>query len=463
MNKGKIFPVGLVSIASTIRKRFAQHQVEIVDINFESNLFLTILARKYDLIGISCMTIEYEKATVLAKQIKDHSNIPIILGGVHISTLPVSLRECFDIGVLGEGEETFCRIVDLYEKKHGFFPSDLKDIEGIVYRVEDRVYQNHPAELIEPLDSISELDYSLINQRYFRSQPLISWGECGRQASILTSRGCPYKCIFCSTTQFWHKIRYFSIERIITEIKNLVENYKVDRILIYDDLFTLNKNRLVNFARVFRKESLHKKVKFACLARTDLVDDEICEILKSINVKLVYFGFESGNEKILRYLKGGSVGVEQNKRAIDICIKHDLEVIGSLIFASPTETLEDMKDSIKFIDYSKKAGASRIWSCIMTPFPGTKIWEIAKERGKVKDEMNFNILSQQAVDNPLLLDDTIDKKVFKQLFFHAREHLHYYKWGRLLSMLKNSPFRTIKFILCEPWKYLKKGLIASEE
>ena len=162
-------------------------------------------------------------------------------------------------------------------------------------------------------------------------------------------------------------------------------------------------------------------------------------------------------------LKCDSATIEQNKKAIETCIKHGLRVVGSVIFSSPTETPQDMEDTIKFIDYARKAGADRIWSNVMTPLPGTEIWEIAKEKNKVNTEMNFELLDFQASDNPLLLDESINKKYFKRIYLKGRRHLYYFKWRKLFSMLKNKPFYTILLALFYPWEYIKKALIPWEE
>lgn len=166
---------------------------------------------------------------------------------------------------------------------------------------------------------------------------------------------------------------------------------------------------------------------------------------------------------MLRFLKCESVTVKQNEQAVATCARHGLKVVGSLIFASPGETLAEMRDTIAFIDYTKKAGADRIWSFVMTPFPGTRIWEIAKERGKVSDDMDFDLLSHQAVDNPLLLDATIEKEAFQQVFNEGRKHLHYYKWKKVFSMFRNSPLRTIVLVFSSPWEHLKRGLSPAKE
>jgi anaerobic magnesium-protoporphyrin IX monomethyl ester cyclase len=461
-DNGGIFPVGLMSLAALLKRRFPQHQVEIVDSSFEDP-YERITASKYDLIGLSSMTIEYEGATRLAKRLKEAIATPLIIGGVHVSTLPNSLRACFDVGVVGEGEETCCDVVSLYEAGTKPSPSLLRTIPGLAFRDSGKVCVTPKRGLVGDLDSLPPLDYSLIDPRYFRFRALGAWGEYGREAILLTSRGCPYRCAFCSTSLFWDKVRYFSVPWVIGQIKTLVNDHGVDHIQVFDDLFTVHKKRLQAIAAEFRKEGLQRKVRLACQSRANLVDDELCEILKSMNVTIVSFGFESGNERMLRYLKCDSVTVEQNQKAIRTCVKHGLKVVGSVIMGSPTETLEEMGDTISFIEYTKAAGADRIWSFVTTPFPGTKMWEIARARGKVDEEMDFDTLSlsDRAIENPLLLDEAISPEAFKRVFLEGRRRLHYYKWKKLLALLRDNPVATLKLGMSSPGTHLKRMFLKS--
>lgn len=445
-SNSQIFPVGLLSIAAMLRSRLPQHTVEIVDINVEDP-FEKAITSPYDIIGISSMTIEYELATALARHIRVHTSAPIVLGGVHISTLPGSLRDCFDVGVVGEGEEAFCELVSVCEAKGNLQPANVSQIEGIVYFDQNGVRMTPRRRLVEPLDVVPKLDYSLIHPDYFRFRPLVVWGERGREAIILTSRGCPYKCAFCSTTQFWDRVRFFSIKRVIDEITDLVNRYRVDHIQIFDDLLTINENRLRQFAEEFRKNSLHEKVKLTCQSRTNLVDDELCETLTSLNIGVVSFGFESGNNRVLQYLKGGLVTVEQNKKAIETCVRHGFKVVGSVMLGSPMETLAEMEDTIRFVDQARRLGAYSIWSFVTTPFPATQMWDIAKSRGKVSDNMDFNLLTHEAISSPLLLDDDIDREQFRRVFRRCRRHLLYYRINIIAHLFRGDPFGTLLLVL----------------
>lgn len=367
----------------------------------------------YELIGISAMTIDYNKALALARWIKwcSYKPISVWIGGVHISSMPSSFQDCFDDKWIGEFE---------------------KDI---------------------PFDEIPLPDWSLVNPLYFRRTALHTWGEFGREGAILTSRGCPYKCIFCSTTQFWGTPRYHSPEYVVDMVDSLVKNYGITHIQIWDDLFTVNKARLIEIGMRLRCKGLTKKVKFNCQPRANLIDDDLCRILKDMNVQIALFGFESGNNRVLQFLKG-NVTVEDNKRAIETCIRNKIKVQGSVIFGSPTETLAEMQDTIDFIDYAYKAGVNRLWSFVMTPFPNTLVWDMAKYNGKVSEDMDWDLLSHQNIDNPLCLDDTIKKEDFKKVFLKGRNKLNRFKWRKIRSFAVNNPFETTLYAVSNPLKYL---------
>ncbi len=442
-NDGNVYPIGLLSLAAMLRQRQPQHTVDIIDANFDDP-FQKAIDPSYDIIGISAMTIEYEKASLLAQHIKKHSSTPVILGGVHISTLPQSFRPCFDLGIVGEGEITFCDVIAHFASTGTLDPKHLSHIKGLVFFDGDKITTTHPRELIDTLDKIPKLDYSLLHPGYFRKRGMLIWSATGKQGIVLSSRGCPYKCVFCSTTQFWNKVRYFSIERSIEEISDLVDHYGADHIQIFDDLFTINRHRLRQFAAEFRRRELHNKVSLSCQSRTNLIDDELCEILLSLNVKIVSFGFESGNERMLNYLKCDSTSVAQNKKAIATCAKYGLKVFGSVIFGSPTETLAEMQDTLDFLKQARRLGATSIWGFVMTPFPATQVWNVAKSRGKVCDNMNFDLLTHQSAENPMLLEPAISLAQFSAVMKKANRQMFCYGFNLIFSLFTRHPFATIR-------------------
>ncbi|HPA17002.1 MAG TPA: radical SAM protein [Verrucomicrobiae bacterium] len=437
------YPIGLVILATYIKNRMPGIHVAILDPNFEN---IEDRAAGFDIVGVTAMTSDYTRATRYAETIKKRFDVPTVVGGVHISTLPTSLAKCFDVGVVGEGEETFLELLEIFNQ-HGSLSGDkIASVKGIVYHGQDGLIQTERRKQIS-LDDTLLPDWSLINRAYFDRRPTVAWADSVREMHILTARGCPYDCIFCSTTQMWERnIRFHSAEYVAATIEQLAKSYGVTHIQVYDDLFAVNLNRLKEIARLLDERDLAGRVKIFCSVRANLVNDALCEALAALNVKMVFFGFESGNNRVLRLLKGGNVSVEQNRIAIKTCVKHGLAVHGSVIFGSPGESLEEMHDTLRFIDYAYREGAWRILGFVMTPYPKTKVWEIAKERGRVSEDMDWEILTQIDERNPLLLDDSIPQEEFGRIMagFHRKERK--FQARKVMLFIRNSPLGLLRYI-----------------
>ncbi len=401
-------PLGLAYIASYVKKYSGFNNTVILD---RGDPIEKIKKEKPDLIGFSSITYLFPTVNQLAKQIKEIFDIPVIIGGQHISSLPLHLaNSAFDLGVIGEGEQTTLELIELFEK-HGSFPvNELRKIKGIVFRNERK--QNEITEkrpLIEPLDKIPFPARDLLDMGYYLTPRRGSFRELGIYTAMLTSRGCPYKCSFCSPTLFWEKFRSFSAKYVVEEMKMLVEKYKVEGILIWDDLFIVDRERLKKIASMMKNEKLNKKIQLSIFGRANLIDNEMCKILKKINVTSIDFGLESGSEKILRYLKKGTVTVKDNYRALSLCKKHGMRTIGTLIMGSPDETEEDLKATLKLINY-KNLDEPHIFQ--LMPLPGTEVWEYAKKIGIVSEDPSFDFskLQMKTFNSDLILTKNISKK-----------------------------------------------------
>lgn len=449
-------PIGIVSIGTYLKKHLGEDiDVKIIDRNFE-DIEAVIKSSGFDLIGISAMTVHYGKALRLARSIKTDTRIPVVLGGVHISTLPVSFEDCFDIGVIGEGEESLLEIIKCYLGRKIARKEDLAVIKGLLFLDQDKLVRTEERPLIANLDDLPLPDWSLIDRRYFSQTASTTFGEFGVEGSILTSRGCPYKCLFCSTTKFWQKLRFHSAEYVLEQMRDIIVNYKCTHIQIWDDLFTINRPRLLKISELLKKEHLlNKRIKFNCQPRPNLVNDELCRVLKSMNIELAIFGFETGSEKVLKFLKRGTVTVKDNKKAILCCRKNGIKVQGSVVLGSPGETIEDMRQTLDFVDFAIKNKVQRLWSFVLTPFPCTEIWDIAKERGKVCDKgFDWDSLFHQNIDRPLLLDEGVDLKEFKKIFEEIRKRIIWFRLKKIVSFFLNNPFKTVAFALKNPFNSL---------
>ena len=402
-----------------------------------------------DIIGISSVTEDFTKATECAKSLKELFKVPIIVGGVHISSMPESLPEYFDIAVLGEGEETMGELLKLISE-NGLDKQYLSGIGGIAYHQDGQVRITAARDLIGNMDTIPFPEREEFVRRGF--------------FHILTSRGCPYRCSFCSSSLFWNKIRFFSPSYVVEEIKFLIFKFGARHISIWDDIFIINIGRFKKIVDLIQKENIHKQVSFGCSVRANLINDETCSLMKSMNVTHVGLGLESGSEKMLKYLKKGSVKVEDNKRAVDLLKHYGFTIKGSFIIGSPDETEEDIIDTLDFIRHSRLDGGI---ANLAVPYPGTEFWQYASKRGLVANDMDFDRLRIKTKFSGLgnkdfiLLSDTIAKDVFVNLGAEIEMELARRNAQNLLSR-NNLNLKTIFLALANPKlsaRFIKESLV----
>lgn len=440
--------LGLASVATYLEKKGNFKDVRIIDSQYD-DLLNDTLKFNPDVIGLSAFTVNYGQAIKLAGEFrkKSKSQTKIVIGSYHISTLPISFKDVFDVGVVGEGEQTMLELMQLFDKKKDLAEKDLKKINGLVFFGKNKkLVITKKRENIKSLDDIPTINRRFINPKYYtEGLEMAEWFP--RTISIETARGCPYNCVFCSPSIVWGKTRMKSVEKVIGEITQIRQIYGIDVFSISDDLFICSKDRIRKIIEALEKEDLLGKITFTCYARANLMDDEVCQLLKKMNVKMLNFGFESGSERILKFLKGPSVSVEDNRRSILLCNKYGFFVQGNILLGSPGEKISDMKKSEEFIDFCIKQRTKGYMSVfVLTPFPGTPIWEIAKKRGKVSDDMDWEELRFQNWAKPLLLDDDVDFEEFRQLFTEIKKKLRYFHRQVWKNKLKRNPVGTLKLI-----------------
>lgn len=390
--------LGVLYLASSLKRHFSEKELEI---KVTYSLTPSIINEfKPDIAGLSSVSQNYYVAQRYAQLCKRHG-IAVIIGGVHISSLPHTLTKEMDIGVINEGEETICKLTKVFIEEKCFPKDSLKAIKGIVFYDGDNLIRTEPREQIKDLDTLP------IPARELYYHP---------KRGIFTSRGCPYDCTFCFSKPFWGKPRFFSAEYVIKEIMEIVEKFKVSKIAFYDDLFIANLPRFKKIVQYIREAGLHKKVAFSCDVRPNLVSDEMASLLKSMNVTNVFMGIESGNQRVLKYLKKQACSVEQNYNAIKILKKHNIITDGGFIIGSPDETKEEIMDTLRFIRKSKIDHCSPL---LLTPLPGTPIWELAQKRGLVSDYMDWNILREEfneITDKHIILSETLSREELYDLY-----------------------------------------------
>jgi len=252
---------------------------------------------------------------------------------------------------------------------------------------------------------------------YLEPRRTISKIKLSRGTHMFTSRGCPFNCVFCSSSCFWQRrIRYNSPEYVVGEINHLIEKYKVDGICIFDDLFIADKERLKKIVDLIDENKINEKVSFRCSVRSDLINEEVCKLMKKMNVQTTTIGFESGSPKVLAYLKRNTMTIEDNKRAAELLHKYGFEIEGLFMLASPGETKDDMMMTLDFI---KNNFIDTIQLSITTPYPGTELWNYALEKGLVSNDMDWSRLDlkpNEDLSNQLTMVDTMSKEEFSEIY-----------------------------------------------
>jgi len=373
----KTFPfLGTAYLASYLREYGGYNDITIIQ---AGQTLRTKTLEKFnpDVVGLSSVTQNFMVAQTVAFKIKRVFNVPVFVGGHHITALPQNLTNDMDFAVLGEGEQTCLELIACLH-------SNLKRIPGLAFREDSKLIKTPPRDLIRPLDSIP-----------FPARDLLDLSD---QISMVTSRGCPYNCVFCSSAFFWKTPRFHSPSYVVSEMNHIKTMYNPRQINLSDDLFIADKQRLKKIVQLTRLHKLHREIEFHCTARANLVNAETAKLLKKMGVKVVSIGFESASEKQLKFLKGGTVTVEQNRKAIEVLKQRGLNVSGTFIIGGRDETEGEIQKTYDFIADSKLDGGDTF---ILVPFPGTPLFSEAKTRGLVSDFMDWSRFEIYFEDNPV--------------------------------------------------------------
>jgi len=382
-------PLGLAYLASFLEKD--NHKVRIIDsatLDYKKEDIRNQIEKfNPHLVGVTATTSSIYDAYSVAKLTKSFNyKIKVVAGGPHVTfTATQTLKECpsIDIIVRGEGEETFRELVNSLES-HGGHISFLKKIKGITFRDNGGILETENRPFIKNLDEIPFPAYHLLPMDRYKL-------EGKRFAGIMSSRGCPFSCIFCSSSELFGKIwRARSPENVVEEIKLLKYKYGVKEIEFLDDTFTLNKKRAERICDLLIRENL--TISWACSSRVDTINESLIEKLKRAGCHTIYLGIESGSQRILNIIDK-RITLAQAERAVNLIKKVKLNTLGSFIIGIPGETVKTIKKTISF---AKKLSPSFVQFTICTPYPGTKLFKIAKEKGWLltRNWSKYTILDQ---------------------------------------------------------------------
>jgi len=322
-----------------------------------------------DVLCLTSMTHEVDTAASLAHEYKTiNPDSKTILGGVHFSALPEETLKQYpwiDAGIIGEGELTLPRLLKDLDL-NGDITSSLP---GVVFTDHNGKIRRSENEWIRDLNSLPFPGW-----KYFKN---------AKDYIIITSRGCPYSCIFCMQAS-GRVVRYRSPENIIEEIEKVLKEKKPEKFLFYDETFTLNRQRVFAICDLLIQNGLHKIIKWSSTTRVDAVNRDILLKMKEAGCNHIEFGIESGNEKILQRIKK-NITTQQAERAVSLAKELNFHTEGAFILGHPTET---MKTALETIDFAAKLNPDIIQLGIMVPYPGTEVRAMA-----LKQEGGYRLLS----------------------------------------------------------------------
>ena len=409
-------PLNLLYLAGALEKD--SFSVQIIDDDLEKMGFNKVanIAEKIDpqVIGLTATTSTIKNALKYLKMFKKViPNSLTVIGGPHTTFMPTeTLKACpsLDTVVIGEGEHTIVELAGTYcDTNNG----NLDNVKGIVYQDKDKhIKSNTPRPLIKDLDSIPFPARHLV--------PFKSYGVTKKRSSdMITSRGCVFSCGYCSSSLIMgRKFRSRSPDNVVDEIEELIESYHIEDIAFMDVTFMLNKKRADAIANEIRNRNLD--IGFVASSRVDMVDKNLLKKLKRSGLSTLYYGVESGSQRVLDLMKKG-ITLKQAEEAVKAAKDVGVEVLTSFILGFPGETRDEIDETINF---SIKLDADYSQFSILTPFPGTPIYHELKQK-KLIDTENWDrytvLKSVIKYENIGLSKSIVERKLAKAYFkFYTR-------------------------------------------
>lgn len=376
-------PLGLAMIAAFVR----QYGYSVAIIDAEAEFWTpeeTIKEiEKYNpvLIGLSAFTTKMTAASKILKLIRQRMprKVCTVIGGHHASAIPVRTlnEEAVDFVVKGEG---FHPVVSILEMITANAPKNCK---GLWFKHNRTVVGYGQADVINDLDSLPFAAWDLLPMNKYRAHHWQAWehdiNDLSGFAIINSSCGCPFNCVYCSVNVVYgkHIVRYRSPQRVVEELELLVEQYGVKYVEIIDDTFTLNAGRVEVLCDAIIAHGLGDKLRMWCFARVDRVSERLMDKMRRAGIEWVFMGFESGKDLILQGVNKQQT-VEQIKKAVDIVHSAGIHVGGNYVFGLPGDTQESMQETFGL---AKELNTEYSNFFITMCYPGTKILEVAKEKG----------------------------------------------------------------------------------
>jgi anaerobic magnesium-protoporphyrin IX monomethyl ester cyclase len=375
-------PLGLAYLAAALEKN--GHEVRVIDagvLNYGyEQITAEIRLHHPDIIGVTCVTPSYRKTLDLAMALKKDLDLPILIGGPHVTALTEETmrNDCFDVAVLGEGDITVVELLDAIQNNR-----DLSQVEGIAYRHEGRPVRTSPRAYANDLDTLPFPARHLLPElRMYKPTP--SAYKKLPQATMITSRGCPYRCAFCDRSVFGNKYRGRTAENVVDEMELLTTTYGAREIRFWDDTFNVDQQRVMSICDEILRRRLD--VAWTCLGRVNHMNEAILDSMARAGCWQVDYGIESGNQEVLNGITKGQT-LDMVRKVVKMTNKAGIGVRGFFMLGLPGETETTMSETIRF---AKSLDLKSAVFHITTPFPGTELFKIASDSGELRQDASYD-------------------------------------------------------------------------
>ncbi|MBW1741773.1 MAG: cobalamin-dependent protein [Deltaproteobacteria bacterium] len=422
--------LGLLMLGAVLRK--AGHRVRIVDtsaqgLDYDETIEETKRFRP-DIIALTAVTPAIIKTARLASRIKDiYPSIPIVIGGPHFTAVPEQTLmdyPVFDYGVVGEGEET---VIDLVEAlSAGRIPSD---VPGVAFRQNGNIHFAPPRAPIKDLDALPFPAWDLLDGFPEQYHPALFKYKRLPSTHIISARGCPNQCIFCDTSVFSRRIRFHSPAYVLEMVGYLVRDFNIKEIIFEDDQFLIKKERVAKICEGLLRAKWG--ISWCCSGRVNSVNDlALLKLMKRSGCWQISYGIESASQKILDFAKK-AITVDQIDKAVRLTHEAGILSKGYFMFGLPHETEKTMANTIRF---AKRIPLTDISVFMLTPFPGSEMYEIADQHGTMeKDFEKMNVLDVVYIPKGLSKEKLLhyQRRFMKEFYLRPRIIRNYV--GRLIT------------------------------
>lgn len=373
-------PIGLSLLAAVAERE--GHTAKIVDLAVCKNqqqswpvLETALEEGRWDLVGVTCMTVEYTAAKLVADFIKTrHPDLPIVFGGQHptIQSKQVLEEPGADYVVVGEGEETFRELVEVLQGTRR-----AEHVAGLGWKNNGQIVFNMPRAAIQDLDSVPFPAYHLLDiPEYFE----IGTGRYAPRSKyclqIFTSRGCPWKCIYCHDL-FGKKFRARSPENVFSEMELLYHQYGVREFMIEDDIFNLDLARAKKICDMIIQSSMRLHMQFENGLRLECFDEELVRKLAQAGTHHISIAIESASPRVQKLMKK-NLKVHKLDEVLGWMKKYKISTLGFFMMGFPFETVDDIEETIRF---ARRSDLDEALFSIAVPYAGTELNKLVYEEG----------------------------------------------------------------------------------